>query len=316
MANARRESVDMRGFLVARPDERAIADLAGRRHGVVTREELRQLGFRESAIDRRVAAGRLHRLHRGVYAVGHDVVTRRGRWLAAVLACGPGAALSHASAAALWEIGRADPRRVVVSVPTAGGRARTRVAIRRTTDLRPEETTVRHGIPVTTATRTALDLAATLGRAHLEKLLDEIEIRELTDYPALRAIAAAHPGHRGAAHLRDTLATHHAGRDVTRSGLEILFLEICEAHGLPRPGVNRQVAGRTVDFVFPDARLVVETDSWRYHRTRRAFEDDRARDALLARAGYRTLRFTDHHLEVEPAVVAATIAGLVRTRET
>jgi hypothetical protein len=169
-----------------------------------------------------------------------------------------------------------------VSVPTAGGRARTRVAVRRTSDLRPEETTVRHGIPVTIAGRTALDLAATLQRVHLEKLLDEIEIRALTDYPALRAIAAAHPGHRGAARLRGALATHDAGHDVTRSGLEIRFVEICDAHGLPRPGINQCVAGRTVDFVFAEARLVVETDSWRYHRTRRAFEDDRARDALLA----------------------------------
>ncbi len=302
----------MRGKVVARPDERGIASLAGRRHGVVTRGELRQLGFSDSAIDRRVAAGRLHRLHRGVYAVGHDVLTRRGRWLAAVLACGPGAALSHASAAAHWEIRRGEPARVVVSVPTAGGRARTRKTVHRRTDLRPDEVTVRHGIPVTTAPRTALDLAATLQRAHLERLLDEIEIRELTDYPALRAIAAAHPGHRGTARLRAALATHDAGSDVTRSGLETCFVQICDAHGLPRPRINQPVAGRTGDFLFPEARVVVETDTWRYHRTRRAFEDDRARDALLARAGYRTLRFTDHHLEVEPAVVAATIAGLLR----
>jgi hypothetical protein len=219
--------------------------------------------------------------------------------------------LSHASAAALWEIGRADPLRVVVSVPTVGGRARTRVAVRRCGDLCADDVTVRHAVPVTMPARTALDLAATLQRAHLEKLLDEIEIRELTDYPALRAMVVAHPGHRGAARLRDALATHHAGRDVTRSGLEIRFLQICAAHGLPRPRVNQRVVGRMVDFVFPEARLVVETDSWRYHRTRRAFENDRARDALPARAGYRTLRFTDHHLEVEPAVVAATVGGLL-----
>ena len=301
----------MRGKVVARPDERGIASLAGRRHGVVTRGELRQLGFSDSAIDRRVAAGRLHRLHWGVYAVGHDVLTRRGRWLAAVLACGPGAALSHASAAALWEIRRGEPARVVVSVPTAGGRARTRKTVHRRTDLRPDEVTVRHGIPVTTAPRTALDLAATLQRAHLERLLDEIEIRELTDYPALRAIAAAHPGHRGTARLREALATHDAGSDVTRSGLEACFVQICDAHGLRgRGSTSRSRAAPSISFSRGacrrrDRQLAVPPHAPRLRGRpcpRRAPRPRR----------YRTLRFTDHHLEVEPAVVAATIAGLLR----
>jgi very-short-patch-repair endonuclease len=131
--------------------------------------------------------------------------------------------------------------------------------------------------------------------------------RELTDYPALDAVAAAHSGHRGARKLHEALRSHHAGTDVTKSDFEALFLGLCKDNGLPTPRVNPTVAGKEVDFLFLDDRLVVETDSWRYHKTRQAFENDRARDARLARASYRTLRFTDRQLEREPRMVVATV---------
>jgi very-short-patch-repair endonuclease len=145
----------------------------------------------------------------------------------------------------------------------------------------------------------------------LYRLLDRVELQRLTDYASLDALARAHPGHKGAGKLLRALRAHHAGTDVTKSDLEALFLGLCHEHGLPTPRVNHTVAGKEVDFLFPDDRLVVETDSWRFHKTRQAFENDRARDARLARAGYRTLRFTDRQLEREPRMVAATVRSNV-----
>jgi very-short-patch-repair endonuclease len=288
--------------------DRLIGALAARQHGVVTRAQLRDAGLSDAAITRRLPAGRLHRLHTGVYAVGHPVLGRRGRWMAAVLACGPGAALSHASAAALWELRASASAWIDVTVPRTGKRTRERIRIHRPRTLGPDEVTTRDGIPVTTPARTILDMAATLQESRLEHLLDQAEIRELTDYPALEALATAHPGHRGAGKLRAALRRHDAGTDVARSDLEILFKELCRARGLPAPRVNHRVEGKEVDFLFEAQKLVVETDSWRYHKTRHAFENDRARDAKLARAGYRTLRFTDTQIAHRAAAVAETIA--------
>jgi len=169
--------------------------------------------------------------------------------------------------------------------------------------------TTRRAIPVTSPARTILDLAATLRQADLEYVLDRMEILELTDYPSLAALARAHTGHRGAHKLLATMRAHDAGTNPTRSGLEVLFRQLCHDHGLPQPRVNTSVEGKEVDFLFEPARLIVETDSWRYHKTRRAFENDRARDALTTAAGYRTLRVTDRRLTNDPAAVAAAIAA-------
>ena len=296
------------------PADRAIAELAGRQHGVVAARQLAVLGVSQRATSHRVARGRLHRLHTGVFAVGHDVLTERGRWMAAVLACGEHAALSHASAATLWELRFGASRWIDVTIRRTGRRSRDPIRVHRPRTLAPEEITTRHGIPVTTAERTILDMAAILQRAHLEAMLDRMEIRELTDYPALAAIARAHPGHRGAARLRAALHEHLAGEQPTRSDLEVLFRQLCHDHGLPQPRVNQRIAGREVDFLFAEQRLVVETDSWRYHRTRRAFEDDRARDALLLAHAYRTLRFTDRALTTRPRHVVDTIAAALADR--
>jgi very-short-patch-repair endonuclease len=227
--------------------------------------------------------------------------------MAAVLACGPGAALSHVSAADLRNLRRSDAAKVDVVVATPGGRSRPGIRIHRQPTLRPTERTTHYGIPVTTAARTILDRAATLQQGRLERVLDQAEILGLTDYPALDALARAHPGHKGAKKLRRALATHVAGTTLTRSELEERFFALCDDHALPRPKVNERVAGKEVDFLFEDARRVVETDSWQFHRTRQAFERDRARDALLLARGYRTLRFTHRALTGAPLSVAATI---------
>jgi very-short-patch-repair endonuclease/predicted transcriptional regulator of viral defense system len=297
------------GFVTTRGD-RPIAALAARQYGVVARRQLRALGYKETAIANRVAAGRLHRVHQGVYAVGHPLLSLRGRWMAATLACGSGAALSHAAAAALWELRATSATTIDVTVPTAGGRRRRAgLRVHRDPALAADEVTVRDGIQVTTPARTILDLAATLSERELERLLDQAEVERLADMFSFDVVLAKHAGHHRAAKLRRTLAHHAPGTTLTKSELEERFLAVCRAHGLPQPHVNATVAGLEADFLF-DAphRLIVETDGWQYHGTRAAFERDRARDARLARAGYRTLRFTDRQIAHDPETVAETVA--------
>jgi very-short-patch-repair endonuclease len=284
-----------------------VARLAERQHGVVARRQLDALGMSSSAIGRWAKQGRLRRIHHGVYAVGHRVLTANGHRMAAVLAAGPGAVLSHASAAALWDIRPTSATRIDVSVRTPGGRAkRPGLRIHRATELRDDEITEHQGIRVTTPARTLLDLASSLPRRALERALDEAEIRDLYDLRALDATATAHAGQRGATRLAEALA-QDGDLTLTDSELEELMFTLCDQHGIERPAPRRWIAGLRVDFLFAAAHLVIETDSWSYHRTRRAFERDRERDAILARAGYRTLRFTHRQMTNDAAGVAAAI---------
>ena len=225
-----------------------------------------------------------------------------------MLACGPGAALGHASAAALWALGLGDAEEISVIVPADARRRRPGLRIHRARDL-GDDVTVHHGIAVTTPARTILDLAATLERRPLEVLLDRADNAQLADVPSLEAVARAHAGHRGARRLLRALGAHIPGTTLTRSELEERFLVLCRDHGLPQPRVNAMVARLEVDFLFADAGLIVETDGYAYHRTRHQFERDRDRDAILTRAGYRTLRFTYRQITTGPRVVAATIGA-------
>jgi Protein of unknown function (DUF559)/Transcriptional regulator, AbiEi antitoxin len=251
------------------------------------------MGFDDSAILRRVRAGRLHRLHRGVYAVGHTVLNRQARYLAAVLAVGDGAVLSHRSAGVLWGIHRSDAARIDVTVArTCGFRSTRTIAVHR--PRLPPAPMTRAGVPVTTPGRTLQDLATALPRRALEKAAEMAE--------ALRLHVEFDPAHPGAARLRAVLDTHDLGT-TTRSPLEDDFLVLCDRHGIPRPLVNAEVEGFEVDFVWPDARLIVETDGGP-HVTRAAFERDRAKDARLTAAGWRVMRFTRRQVRTEAGVVA------------
>jgi hypothetical protein len=293
--------------LVEHAIDAELARLAGRQHGVVATRQLSALGLARGGVAARARAGRLHRVHRGVYAVGHTVLTVNGRRMAAVLAAGPGAVLSHASAGALWDIRPTSATRIDISVRSAGGRAkRPGLRIHRTPTLQTDEITAHQGIRVTSPARTLLDLASSLPRRALERALDEAEIRELYDRRALEAVALAHAGEHGARALAEALA-QDGDPVLTDSELEEIMLGLCDEQQLERPTPRAWVAGLRVDFLFAASRLVVETDGYRYHRTRRAFERDRERDAILARAGYRTLRFTHRQLTREPALVAETI---------
>jgi very-short-patch-repair endonuclease len=172
---------------------------------------------------------------------------------------------------------------------------------------------VKDGIPVTTPARTIIDLATTLDRRGIERLLDRAENARLGDVVPLDAVARALAGHRGAAKVLAVLQGHAPGTTLTKGELEELFLALCREAGLPKPRVNQPIEGFEADFVFPDERLIVETDSWRHHRSRDSFERDRRRDAIHAAAGWRTLRFTWRQIEDEPQTVAAAVeAALYR----
>ena len=267
-----------------------IAAVADRQGGVISRGQLTALGLRASAIDRRLRTGRLHRLHRGVYAVGHRVIGALGRRWGAVLACGPEAALSHGSAGAAWDIRSSAAGVVDVTVRLTGRAARAGIRLH-WSRLAADEVTDLDGLPITTPARTLLDLAASglRGRA-LEAAVDRAELLRLLDFADLERLLARYPGRPGTPALKAALARYRAGD--TRSVLETLVADLCDIHGLPRPLENCVIEGEVRDFYWSHARLVVEADSYAWHRSPTALNDDRERDVELTLAGYRTLRFT------------------------
>jgi very-short-patch-repair endonuclease len=296
----------MRGQVDKHPLDRRIAALAARQHGVVSHPQLRGFGLSQAAIDRRVRAGRLHRVHRGVCAVGHPRLTRNGSFLAAVFSCGEGAVLSHGSAALLWRLPYRETARIDVTVRGSGERARRRLVIVHRAPLETTEATQIEGIPVTSPARTIVDLADMLPERALERALDEADFLGLD----LTELAPKH-GRLGCGRLRRMLATHRPGSTLTRSALEERFLELCRRHGLPQPEVNVEVEGYEVDFVWRDKRVIVETDGHAAHRTRRAFEHDRAKDAHLIAWNWRPVRVTHRRMESEEAAVAAQLHRLL-----
>ena len=239
-------------------------------------------------------------------------LTREGRWLAAVLALGPGAVLSHVSAAALWDIRPTSAARVHVTVPrSAGHPSRDRIVVHRSGTLRQPDVTSRDGIPVTSVARTQLDLAGMLAPGPLERAIDRSLALRLFDLAALDAVVEANPRRAGVATLSRVVASLHDEPHVTRSGLEALMRDLCDAHRIPPPDVNAIVDGTEVDFLWRAQRLIVETDGHEHHGTRAAFERDRIRDARLTVLGYRVVRFTWRRLAHEPGDVAATLSALL-----
>jgi Transcriptional regulator, AbiEi antitoxin/Protein of unknown function (DUF559) len=300
----------MDAFRSTRP-EWALADLARRQWGVVSRAQLTAIGLGRGAIDARLGAGRLRRVHRGVYAIGGAALPREGRNLAAVLACGEGAVLSHVSAAVHWGLLSYDPPRPEVTAPASRAGA-PGIRLHRTRSLDARETTTHRGIPITTLARTLLDLAATAPTNHLEHAIGQAMRNELYDHAAIERVLDGRPGTRA---LRRATAEDPA---FTRSELERRFRALCRRAGLPRPLTNVSVADadnhpHEVDFYFPAYGLIVETDGWRDHGTRVAFERDRAKDAALVAAGHAVLRFTKRQIAYDPDTVASRVrAGCCR----
>jgi hypothetical protein len=298
----------------------AIAGLAGRQHGVVGRRQLLSLGLAPNAIDRRAAAGHLHAVHPGVYAVGHLALTPRSRWMAAVLACGPGAVLSHRTAAALWGIRDPGSGKIDVTVPR---KSRSTGSIHRHFSRLPaDECTVEDGIPVTSPMRTLLDLATVAKPHSVEAALREAEYLHLRGRLSLPALLARYPRHRGARAARAALERRDQDPGGhLRSPLEELFLPFLDRHRLPRPRINAGVhipATRheperryEVDCLWPEQRHIVELDGFESHGHRQTWEEDRIRDRRLQAQGYAVTRVTKRQLLGEEAALAADLSSLL-----
>jgi very-short-patch-repair endonuclease len=244
----------------------------------------------------------------GVYAVGRPQLTGHGRLMAAVLSCGPGAALSHGSAAALWEIRPSVQHRIDVSVPTSSGRCRRGIYVHRRPGQAAADVTRHHGIPVTTPICTLIDLAARLDHEALEAAVNEADKLDLVDPETLRA-SLANVGRRpGVRALRELLDSRTFA--LTDSQLERHFLRVAREAGLPKPLTGQRVNGFKVDFFWPRLGLVVETDGLRYHRTPAQQAKDRLRDQAHAAAGLTPLRFTHAQVRFEPREVRATLAAV------
>jgi very-short-patch-repair endonuclease len=293
----------LRGGRSAR--ESAIAQLAARQRGVVTRGQLLDAGLTAHAIDHRLRSARLHALHRGVYLVGHAAAVPGARELAAALACGPDAMVSHRSAAWLWRLlseHMGDPE---VTVPRDCRRTGIRVHL--VAALARRDVRKLGGIPITSPARTIVDLAAVVSVRDLERALAEAEARRLTRRSELVSLLARLPRRPGVAALRGLLEAD-AEPTLTRSEAEERLLALIRAAELPAPDVNVRIGGYEVDFLWRDQKLVVEVDGFRFHSSRTAFERDRRRDAQLEAQGYRVIRVTWHQIVSEPHATLVLVA--------
>lgn len=289
----------------------AVARIAAKQHGVVSIWQLHDAGLGRSALTTRVRHGRLHRLQRGVYAVGHDRPSQKGIWLAAVLAYGApgrnevgasasvlsywGAALSYGSAAGLWRLLPVGSGPVDVSVPGHGGKAKRKgIRLHRSCTLEPASVTLRHGIPVTTPARTISDLRRVAGT----------EGQGVSPKDLRRAIRQAN--------FLGLPVDEEARSERSRSDLELDFLTLCRRFCLPRPEVNVRVGPHLVDFYWRTRGLIVETDGYAAHRGRTAFEDDRGRDLDLRARGQEVIHIAEKQLVEEPRRVAEIVAAALR----
>jgi predicted transcriptional regulator of viral defense system len=293
------------------PPDRRLAEIASAQAGVVSYRQAAQAGLSATAVQKRVAAGRLHRVHRRVYAVGHPRLSASGRRIAAVLACGEGAGVSHLTAADQLAVLPSAGPRIHVVVPSRAGRAVAGMTVHRSGTLMAADVEPVDGVPTTTPARTLLDLADVVGRGRLVRALETADRLGLLDARALDE-TLRRGGARPAAHrLRAVLADFTGEPAPTRRELERRVLALFAQAGMARPRVNALVETRAgsleVDFHWPDRRLVVEADSWEFHRGRAAFEEDRRRDQLLKLAGWERVRITWRQVSQRPWEVVEAV---------
>ncbi|MFT3865309.1 MAG: DUF559 domain-containing protein [Solirubrobacterales bacterium] len=283
-----------------------MATLAGRQHGVVGRWQLQEIGLTEKMIKTRIAHGGLHRVHRGVYAVGHRALTVESRWMAAVLAHGPLAVLSHRSAGQLWGL---YPRSRIAPEVTVPGSKKTKrwIAAHRGTLLGDEVVRVR-GIPVTSVPRTMFDLAGMLKEREVERAWNEMEVRGYRDRLSVPHLLERHPGRKGSLVLARLAERATLPVGITRNDLEEAFLALVDRYELPRPRMNVHIALRgrfyEIDCLWEDRRVAIELDGGGAHGTTEAFHKDRERDRILTAEGFTTARITWDHIQDTPAEVA------------
>jgi very-short-patch-repair endonuclease len=288
---------------------RSVWRIAATQHGVVARRQLLELGLGAQAIQHRIEKGRLHPIERGVYAVGRPELSRHGCWMAAVLSRGPRAVLSYGSAAALWGIDRERHGSIEISVSFGSARSRRGVLVYRRTNLPASDLAVNRGIPVTSVVRTFIDVAGRLGPSDLERAVNEADRLGLIDPGTLLEVLDQHPGKHGVGPLRELLGERTFR--LTDSELERRFLRLVAETGLPMPLTQQPLNGFRVDFLWPELRLVVETDGLTYHRTPAQQARDHVRDQVHLAAGFTPLRFTHAQVRFEAGYVRFTLIAVV-----
>ena len=289
--------------------------MAERQHAAVTLAQLMLFGLGKAAVAKRAKDGRLYRIHRGVYAVGRPQLTEHGKWMAAVLAYGPRAVISHRSAAALLGIRRDNRAKTDVTLPARSVRPRPRIEVHASTTLDPADVTTVDGIPCTTVARTLVDLGDVVPRRAVERAVDQAELLRLFDLRAVEDALDRAGRRRGAGLLRAVLADYEEPT-ITRRELEERFLALCRSASLPSPSVNAWITlsegvAYQADFLWREHKLIVETDGRDVHTTRKAFEHDRERDQRLTLAGFTVVRFTWRQVTREPRRVAEALGGLL-----
>lgn len=322
MAEGARKTGNMGRFRVHPSLDAAVASLGTRQHAVFDLGQLRDLGLTASAIHKRATDGRLHHIHRAVYGlVPKALLTRNGLYMAAVLACGPGAMLSHRSAAALHGLREAGGTKIDVTVPRRGGRrSHEGMALHCSKTLTATDTTMVENIPCTTVARTLFDLAEVIPRRQVERAFDQAEVCEVFDLRAIQDQVARNPTRLACTVVRAILEEHYVGSTLTESELEEAMLALSRATDLPDPEVAVWLdlgdgePAIKADFLWRAERLIVETDGRKYHGTRQAFERNRRRDQRLVVAGWRPIRTTERQLRLRPAELQATVAALVDRR--
>jgi very-short-patch-repair endonuclease len=289
--------------------DREIGEIAGRQRGLITRVQLFALGQRRSAIDHALVRGRLRLIHRGVYAVGHRALPPGADQLAAVLAVGAGALLSHRSAAAIWGLTPPHDGDVEVTIVARdAGRRRAGISVHLAASLHPSDADVRDGIPITSAARALLDIAPGLSARELERAFDRGLKGGVLTRDAVSATARRARRHPGARRVGELAAPDPRASTETRSESEERFLALIRAAELPVPELNVRVGRFTVDALWRTQRLIVEVDGYAFHSTRWSFESDRERDLELAAIGFRVMRFTWDQIANRPGWVLVKLA--------
>jgi very-short-patch-repair endonuclease len=289
-----------------------MANLAAQQFGVVTHQQLNDLGYSDPTIERAVASGRLHALHRSVFAVGHQGLGPHGLCMAAVLFRGRGALISYQSAVWLWGLEPKLEIPVHVSVRWRG-HAQDAIGLHHCPALRDDDIAETERLPVTGVPRTLLDYASQAKRYRLERAIDRADRLELLDLAAIDLITEEVRGHRGRGPLRRAMVIYRE-KGFTRSGGEKRMLAALADAGVRRPAVNNFIEGHELDFFWEQERFAVELDSWEHHRGRGSFEEDRKRQEELAMAGIETIRITGTRLKREPGKVAMRVAAHLERR--
>lgn len=296
----------------------AIADLVAHQHDVFTVAQLSELGLSSAAVRKGAARGRLHRVFVGVYSLApKTLLTREGWWMAAVLAAGPDAVLSHHKAGALHRLLNSYRRAIDVTVPGQSRRRRAGIDIHRSMSLTEADVTVINNIPCTTVARTLFELAEVVPGRRLERAFDQAEIEGLLDMRAIEDQLRRNPTRPGAHHVRALLAEHYVGSTATESEIEEAFLALCRRARLPKPQVQHWLilpdGGPPIraDFYWPEARVVVETDGEKYHGTQQATRRDARKDQRLIAHGFKPLRTGARQILYRPAELEATLRSLL-----